>query len=282
MLAAGLALSLVSSVAIAWAYTWQHDAASGMEHLSVRHPVRAARLLLRDRGWVIGLGLETGGWLLYAAALRLAPLALVQGISAGGIAVLALLSVRGRPSLLSGREQLAVALAVVGLLLVSLSLVGVQVSDKQPRALATVLWLIVSAAVAVALWVLPLRIPKVAALGLASGFFFANGDICLKLAVGGGWWIAAGVPMIAVYALGTLCMQSAFQHGDALTGAGLATLATNALPIAAGFVLFGESLPSGARGVAQVAGFAVMIGSAILLADKRQQPEATQAAFAPT
>ena len=72
--------------------------------------------------------------------------------------------------------------------------------------------------------------------------------------------------MIVCYALGTSVLQGAFQHGDALTGAGLATLATNAVPIAAGFVVFGEQLPGGARGVLQLVAFASLVGSAVLLA----------------
>ena len=38
----------------------------------------------------------------------------------------------------------------------------------------------------------------------------------------------------------------AYQWGDALTAASLATMATNAVPIAAGFVVFGETPPHGA------------------------------------
>jgi len=277
MLALGLALGLLSAIAIGWAYTWQHDAAAGMEPLSLRHPIRAIRLLIRHRGWLIGLGLESGGWLLYVAALRLAPLALVQGVSAAGIAVLALLAARGHPRRLSGRTQLATALAVGGLVLLSLSLVGVHVVDHRPQAVAAVGWLVACGVAAAALWFLPLGVPRAAALGLASGAFFAGGDISVKLFVEGGWWLVALGPMIGFYVLGTLCLQSAFQHGDALTGAGISTLATNALPIAAGFVLFGESLPSGARGVAQVAGFATIVAGAILLADVKAPGQAIAA-----
>ena len=52
-------------------------------------------------------------------------------------------------------------------------------------------------------------------------------------------------------------LQSAYQRGDALTAAGTATMVTNAVPIAAGFVLFGETLPHGPRAVLQVAAFAL-------------------------
>ena len=60
-------------------------------------------------------------------------------------------------------------------------------------------------------------------------------------------------------------MQGAFQHGNALTGAGLATLATNAVPIAAGFVIFGERLPHGPKGALQLLAFGCLVASAVFL-----------------
>ena len=72
-------------------------------------------------------------------------------------------------------------------------------------------------------------------------------------------------------------MQSAYQKGDALTAAGTATVVTNAVPIAAGFVLFGETLPHGIRAVAQIMAFACLILSAVALG----RPDAPGAAAAP-
>jgi hypothetical protein len=47
-------------------------------------------------------------------------------------------------------------------------------------------------------------------------------------------------------------------------------MVTNAVPIAAGFVLFDETLPHGTRAVLQVAAFACLVVSAVALG--RQQP----------
>ena len=77
--------------------------------------------------------------------------------------------------------------------------------------------------------------------------------------------MVALVPLVACYAAGTGTLQAAFQHGSALTGAGIATLVTNAVPIAAGFVLFDEALPQGAKGGLQIAAFASIVASAGLL-----------------
>lgn len=71
--------------------------------------------------------------------------------------------------------------------------------------------------------------------------------------------------------LGTGLLQQAFQSGNALTTAGLATLATNAVPIVSGFVLFNEHLPTAASGMLQVAAFSALVASAILLARQERR-----------
>ena len=126
-------------------------------------------------------------------------------------------------------------------------------------------WLGASAGAAVALIVVRTRLARAAALGLAAGLLFADGDISAKLVTSGGIWLLALLSLIACYAAGTSVLQAAFQHGSALTAAGIATLVTNAVPIAAGFVLFDESLPPGARGALQIAAFASIVASAALL-----------------
>jgi hypothetical protein len=50
-------------------------------------------------------------------------------------------------------------------------------------------------------------------------------------------------------------------------------MVTNAVPIAAGFVLFGENLPHGGRAVLQVAAFASLVVGAVLLGHQ-QAPQA--------
>lgn len=261
----GLVLALVSALAVNWAYTKEHDAAAAMPLLTFRQPLRSLGLLLGNRPWLLAFGTETAGWIVYVVALRLAPLSLVQAVSASGIAVLALLSVRGHPGRLGRREQLAVVAALVGLVLLALSLVGSTPVSHSPDGIPTVLWLGAAAGAAVALMVVRTSFARAAQLGLAAGLLFANGDVCAKLVSFGGIWFVALVPLVACYATGTTVLQGAFQHGSALTAAGLATLATNAVPIAAGFVLFDEALPHDPRGALQIAAFAAIVASAALL-----------------
>jgi hypothetical protein len=63
-----------------------------------------------------------------------------------------------------------------------------------------------------------------------------------------------------------------YQRGSALTVAGLSTLCTNALPIAAGTIVLHEPVPAGALGVLRVFAFAGVVAGAILLAHPDPQP----------
>ena len=252
-----------------WAYTREHDAVRSLPQLSPRRPVRAAAALLRSRRWLTAFGAETVGWLVYLAALRLAPLALVQAVSASGIAVLALSGARGHPARLPRREQLAVVLAIGGLVLLGASLAGTRPTDHVPNGVHAAVWLGACGGAAAVLSVARLRASHAAILGLAAGLLFSGGDISAKLAVHGGAWLLVAVPLVAFYALGSIQLQSAFQHGDAVTAAGIATLTTNAVPIVAGILLLHEALPGGASRVLQIVAFALVVGGAALLTDPR-------------
>jgi len=273
----GLTLAFASAIVTNTAYSLEHDAAASLPPLSPRRPFRSARLLLRDRRWVIAFGVETAGWLMYVAALRLAPLALVQSVAASGVAVLAFATARGHPSRLARREQVAVILAITGLVLLALSLVDTAESDQHPPVIGIIIWLAACAGGAALLIGIPTRFGRAASLGLAAGLLFADGDISAKLIGYGGLWLIALTTLIVAYAVGTSVLQSAYQRGDALTAAGTATMVTNAVPIAAGFVLFGETLPHGARAVLQVAAFACLVVSAVALGHQ-QAPQARKPA----
>jgi len=268
----GLALAFVSALVTNTAYSLEHDAAAALPPLSPRRPFRSAKFLLSDRRWVTAFGTESAGWLMYVAALRLAPLALVQAVTASGVAVLAFATARGHPSRLARHERFAVVLALAGLTLLALSLVGTTASDRRPEVVAVITWLAACGGGAVFLIVIPTRFARAASLGLATGLLFADGDISAKLVGYGGPWLVAIVTLIVAYASGTSVLQSAYQKGDALTAAGTATMVTNAVPIVAGFVLFHETLPQGFRAVLQIAAFASLVVSAVALGRQQAPP----------
>jgi hypothetical protein len=265
--AIALGLALVSTALINIAYLREHDAAAQLPVLSMRRPLQSARLLLTDRSWMLGFGMETAGFLLYAAALALASLALVQSVAAGGIGVLAYVSARIAGRRLSRRELNGVIISIVGLVVLAISLVGGSGEGGTGSAAEILLWLGVTAGAGLILILVARRLDAVAVCyGLAGGLFFSLGDISTKVVTQGGARIAFLVPLILGYTMGTALLQVGYQAGGALTVAGLATLLTNAVPIAAGTIVLDEPVPAGVFGGLRVLAFAAVTIGAVLLA----------------
>ena len=256
MTALGLALAAASAVAINGGYRLQHAAAAALPPLALRRPLRSLWSLFRSRRWSIGFVGGIAGWVLYVVALKIAPLSLVQAASAGGIGVLALGSTR-----LSAAERVGVGAALGGLLLLAVSLGG-HADTRHGAASVVAVWMVASA---LAAGLAARALPGGAGLGTAAGVMYAAGDVGTKAAVGGGarlWFVPA---LLACHGVAFVCMQLAFQRGGRLATAGLAVLWTNALPILAGTVLFGEALPAGWRGAARIAAFGLVLVGAVAL-----------------
>jgi hypothetical protein len=236
----------------------------------VRRPLRSLALLFRNVPWVAGFFAGIGGWVLYVVALRLAPLSIVQAASAGGIALLAVLVGR-----LSRRELGGVVVAVAGLVLLGLSLIHTTAPSGRGAWTSVALWVVISlAAAAFAAGPLASVLAGGAGLGIAAGVLYAAGDVGTKAAVSGGARLAFVPALLACHGLAFVALQLGFQRGSALATAGLATLWTNALPIAAGTLLFAESLPAGARGVARIAAFVCVVVGAVALSRPEPAPRA--------
>jgi len=269
-----LALALASSGAIGGGFALQHRGAASLPPLSLRRPLGSLASLARTPVWLGGFALGLAGWAAYVAALRLAPLSLVQAASAGGIAVLAIGG--GRRSRV---ERLAVAGSVAGLALLGASLGGATGgSAASPAVLA--LWLAASAAAAAcAAGPAAARLAPGAGLGSAAGILYGAADVATKEAVGGGVRLVLVPVVLVASGLAFAALQLAFQRGGRLATAGLAAVWTNALPIAAGTVVFHERLPGGGAGVARVAAFVLLVVAAAALA--RDQPASSPAPAGP-
>lgn len=265
--AIALVLALASTALTNVAYLREHDAAAALPTLSLRRPLHSAEALLTDRSWLLGFALESGGFALYVVALALAPLTLVQSVSAGGIGILAFVSARMRRRRLGRHELAGVLVSMLGLLALAVSLAGGSGEGTGGSTFEILLWLSATAGAAVIALELGRRFNALGvAEGIAGGLFFSIGDISVKVATEGGSRALFAIGVIVGYTLGTAFLQLGYQRGAALTVAGLATLLTNALPIAAGMVVLGESVPSGALGTLRIVAFVAVTLGAILLA----------------
>jgi hypothetical protein len=168
---------------------------------------------------------------------------------------------------LSRHEFAGVLVSTLGLLALAVSLSGGSGEGNGGSTVEILLWLVATAGLAVVALAVGRRFGTVAlADGVAGGLFFSIGDISVKVATQGAGRTAFALAAIGGYALGTALLQFGYQKGGALTVAGLATLLTNAVPIAAGTVVLGEPVPAGLFGALRVVAFAAVTIGAILLA----------------
>lgn len=274
-IALALAVTVVSACCLNLGYLLEHSVASQLPVLSLRRPIASLRSLLGNRRWLAGLGIEGVGWLLYIGALALAPLSLVQATAAGGIGILAIMVSRFRRVRLTRRERIGVRVSVVGLALLGVSLLGNHGEGAVAGYLWVGVWLVASATAAlVCVWLLAAAIGGGPAWGIAAGILFAAGDVSTKMAVAGGPQnIVFPACLVVFYGVGTAVLQAGFQRGSALTTAGLATLMTNALPIAAGMTVFREPLPAGWVGALRIIAFLAVITGAVFLASQAKAAE---------
>jgi hypothetical protein len=274
-IAVALVLTIFSACTLNLGYLLQHDVAARLPPLSLRRPIASVRSLLVEPRWLIGSGIQVGGFVLYVVALAIAPLALVQAAAAGGIGILAIMVSRITHVALTTRERVGAAVSVFGLVLLGVSLLSSHGEGRGATYVWVAVWLgasVAGAFLCIRLLVRP--IGQAPAWGIASGILFAAGDVATKMAVSGGLEnVAFLVCLIVFYGAGTAVLQAAFQRGGALTTAGLSTLLTNALPIAAGMVLFHEPLPSGLIGAVRVTAFAAVVAGAVLLAVRGKEAD---------
>jgi hypothetical protein len=265
-LAIGLVLALASAAALNWGYFAQHQASNTLPELSMRRPVQSLMTLFTSGRWLLGYGVGVVGWGLYLGALFLAPISIVQAVSAGGIGLLALFVWRVARVPFSGREKRAIAASMVGLALLALSFFAGVPKTRTVMPATAYMWVGATVVVAVIAWQPGSRLLRPGAgLGAAGGLLFAAGDLATKAAVGGGG--IAFVPLlVACLVVGFVALQLAFQLGTALATAGLSTLLNNALPIVGGILAFHEKLPGGVFGVARAVGFVTVVLAAALLA----------------
>ena len=234
-LVVGLILALVTAAAFNWSWVAQHSITSRLPPLTIRHPWRSLGLLFRNRRWRFAFIVGVAGWALYILALRLAPLSLVQAVSAGGLALLAVLAQRAEGMPLPRREWVGVWLAVVGLVFLSVSLAGGGNESKPGAWTAVTAWFLVSfVGVGIAIGPAARHLAPGAGFGLAAGLMYAAADVGTKAAVHGGWLLAFGAPIYGCHLLAFILIQLSFQRGRALATAGLSSFCTNALPIVGG------------------------------------------------
>jgi hypothetical protein len=278
---AGLLLALGSTAALSYGFYLQHTVSGTLPTLTLQHPLSSLSALFTNWKWLAGFVAGLSGWAFYIIALGLAPLALVQATSAGGVGLLALLVQRGGGRL-TRPERLAVAASVGGLVLLGLSLPAGARQGSAPGWAAPLGWVLAAAILAMIAAIRGRALLRPGAgLAMAAGLLYAAGDVATKAAVGRTSPVFLFAVLIPVcHGLAFAALQLGFQRGTVMATAGVSSLLTNVLPILAGLTIFAEHMPGGAAGILRGLGFAGAVLGATLLAGRAG--EATPGQFAKT
>ncbi len=269
----GLIFAFVSAAAFNWSWVAQHTITSQLPKLTIREGRRSLGILFGDRRWRFAFLVGLGGWALYIVALGLAPLSLVQAVSAGGLGLLAILAQRAEGAPLPRREWAGVGLAVLGLIFLSVSLAGGSSVSSAGNWLVVAAWFVGSLLlVVIAIGPAGRLLAPGAGWGIAAGLTYAAADVGTKEAVHGGMLLLFIAPIWACHGLAFCLIQLAFQRGRALATAGLSSFCTNALPIVGGIAIFHERTPPGALGVIRFAAFGCVVVGAAAVARRESGP----------
>jgi hypothetical protein len=261
----GIILALASAGFFAAGYVGQHRAVAVLEPLSVARPLVAGRALLSNRGWLLAIGSNTAGWGIYIAAIALAPLSIVQAVCAGSVGALALVSRRSRTT--SGKESVYAIVACAGLVLVLVSS-GTATNSTHAEAGTVALWVSIALVGGFLALALSPRSMRGAAFGALSGCCYGAGDVATKAVFSGS---PLFVPVVIVCAIGGfVALHLAYQRSSLLASAGVSSLFTNATPIVAGVVIFGETATSSVSTSMRAVGFAAVLIGAVGLATEQR------------
>lgn len=242
----GAVFAIAAAIALNGSYLIQHVGSTEAMAVDVRRPLATLRSLLRSPVWSAGALAGISGWALHIAAMREAPLSLVQAFVAGGLALAAPMAALGLRRRLEPRETQAIGLMAVALLLLSL---GLHEAGRHARFDSPALagWVAVSGAAALALAMRTAGPRRPLALAVTGGLLYGAADLCLKAVTGlhgaatiltSPWLVAAVVATIGAF----YAFQRGLQSERPLAVIALMTAATNVGSIAGAFVVFGDPL----------------------------------------
>ncbi|HET6328146.1 MAG TPA: DMT family transporter [Planctomycetaceae bacterium] len=227
--------------------------------------------------WYLGLGLMIGGYGLYAAAVsaRVAPISLLQPLSASGLLVVALLAVVYLKERFDAGEWLGVGILLAGVVLLGLSARGPQQVSTGIETARYLGFFAVAVALAIGVAFAARAIPGRSELlfGILSGVLFGTGYLntkALALAIQDHRTalIVVAACLMAFGLLGGLvALQLGLRSGRALIVTAVNLVTNQVLVVVGGLVCLGETFPQETLPFsARIIGFGGILGGILLLA----------------
>ncbi|TQS45208.1 hypothetical protein [Cryptosporangium phraense] len=267
-------MALVLAIAAAVAY----GAGSLLQAVGARR-ARSTVLVWREPAYLAGLGLDGVAWLLSLVALRTLPIYLVQTVLAGSLAVTALGARAFLGTVLRRADGGAIAVTVVGLALLA-GASGTQTEGGFSTAVSVVVAASAVALAAAGWWTARRaragREWAVVGCAVVAGAAFGGAAIAVHgITVGGSWPAEPAVWALVVFGVtGALLYAAALEHGNVARVTAVLWTVEVVVPSSVGFAWLGDTVRSGWIPAA-VAGFALAIAAALVLAGSPAQEPAT-------
>ncbi len=272
----GIIFAVASALAANVAVLCKHRGATNAPTVRFTHPLRSAIALFRSKWWLIGFAVAAVAWGFHVLAMALAPLSMVQVVTAGGLALLALPAQRFFGIRLRRREWAGLCLSAFGLAWLAITAEATEVHSAYSFA---ALLAFEGALVGVGALLLHRgssshdHVRSGVMLGVAAGIMMGVGNVSTKALTGG----VAGDGMLALlspWSVLTVCagllaffsLARGLQIGPPIQVIALSSIAANVTAIAGGILVFGDPVGADALGIiARAAAFCAVIAAAVLI-----------------
>jgi drug/metabolite transporter (DMT)-like permease len=263
-------LAMVASTALTVGLYFMKRAAERLPSLGGGWRPSAWWAFVRDGWWMLGLVLQLGGYGLYLAVIRHAPLSIVHTALNGGIAFFVVLAMIGLGERVRRWEWIGIGAVVTGLIALGLSFSNEDAAGGMAHGTVEFSAAIVSGAV---LALLADRQPgRAIGLSVASGLLLGLASVYAKSLASLDSLAAALTSRDLALTLGAnivgfALMQAAMQVGRGVVVVPIFSMLSNIVPIVGGILVFGETLPrAGPAAVLRPLAFVLAIGGGCLLA----------------
>jgi hypothetical protein len=252
----GLLFAIATALSSLVGFLYKQRGAVASPPVSARAPVRFSLALFRSRAYVLGILIAQASWGLHVTALGLAPISLVQTTVAASLAFLTVIAHRVFGLEISRREWIGVAAAAIGLAFLAAT-VGDDARSAHSHFVPGTLALFVGSLTVAGLVLAGLAgqrgFAAPSALAVSAGLLWAGSDTSIKALSGElghrGWGVLIhplAFVILALSLVGLSISARSLQVGRAVAVIAATSAAANLATIAAGPIVFGETLPGGA------------------------------------
>jgi drug/metabolite transporter (DMT)-like permease len=278
--------AVVASLAFNYAMYAQKKAVGDLPEVKLQLSWSVIKAFLSNGTWLASMLVILFGSALYAYALTVAPISIVQPIMASGVALLAYLAVKNL-----GEKPRRIDLVAIGLSILGVILIGVSLAEGLPKDVkhsADSLWLFTAVVVAVSI-VIPLAMSrssdsrKATGLGIACGLLYGTSAVFAKLLLvdWSNQWAHKGILVLFVSVFliawavtlvpAFIILQAALQKGMAIVVVPLMASLSQLVPILIGMVALHEPFPkSPALAAVRIFAFALILVATVILSRRAE------------